>query len=261
MGIKQFTWIFGLLILIVGACKTEKQNKENLAVKLISETKKISPEKHTEVSNILSYEVDPKKQNLAFYWKDKNGKEYKNFKNLKASLAKEKKELTFAMNGGMYNKDGSPQGLYIENGIRKTKLDTVQNAFGNFYLQPNGIFYLTKTNEAFVCTTKKFEENNNILYATQSGPMLLIDGTIHPKLTEGSVNLNIRNGVGILPSGNILFAMSKNKINFFDFATYFKKQACENALYLDGLVSKTYLPAKKWEDLEANFGVIIGEVK
>lgn len=70
--------------------------------------------------------------------------------------------------------------------------------------------------------------------------------------------MNIRNGVGILPGNKILFAMSKEEINFYDLATYFKKMGCKNALYLDGLVSRIYLPEKHWIQTDGNFGVIIG---
>jgi uncharacterized protein YigE (DUF2233 family) len=88
----------------------------------------------------------------------------------------------------------------------------------------------------------------------------VIDGKIHPKFTQGSKNVHIRNGVGILPNGNVLFAMSKNTINLYDFATYFKERGCSYALYLDGFVSRTYLPSAEWEQLDGNFGVIIGEI-
>ena len=165
------------------------------------------------------------------------------------------------MNGGMYRKDQSPQGLYIENGHVKSPLDTLQKGYGNFYLQPNGVFYITKENDPVICVTKTFKQTKNIKYATQSGPMLVIDGKLHEKLTKGSKNLNIRNGVGILPNGNLLFAMSKDEINFYDFATYFKEKGCKNALYLDGFVSKTFLPSKNYAQLDGNFGVIIGVVK
>ena len=90
--------------------------------------------------------------------------------------------------------------------------------------------------------------------------MLLTEGKMHPAFKPGSGNANIRNGVGILPNGNIVFAMSKGKINFYDFAAYFKQLGCHNALYLDGFVSRTYLPEKHWLQTDGNFGVIIGSV-
>ncbi len=87
---------------------------------------------------------------------------------------------------------------------------------------------------------------------------MVIDGKIHPEFQKGSANLNIRNGVGILPDRKIIFAMSKKQINFYDFADYFKRLGCLNALYLDGFVSQTYLPEKNWMQTDGNFGVIIG---
>ncbi|MBP6659490.1 MAG: phosphodiester glycosidase family protein, partial [Chitinophagales bacterium] len=77
----------------------------------------------------------------------------------------------------------------------------------------------------------------------------------------GSTKLNIRNGVGILQNGNPIFVMSKQEVSFYDFAKYFKKIGCENALYLDGFVSRTYLPEKNWIQTDGNFGVIIGVAK
>ena len=211
--------------------------------------------------NLLIHLVDLKKTNLAFYYKNKEGKNFSNHKNLKDQLTKVHKKLIFAVNGGMYNRDHTPQGLFIENGKLKTPLDTLSTGYGNFYLQPNGVFYLTKSKKAAVITSKKFGIKEEISFATQSGPMLLIDGKIHPKFREGSTNLHIRNGVGILPDGRVLFVMSKEKINFFDLATYFKKQNCQNALYLDGFVSRTFLPSQGWEQMDGNFGVIIGETE
>ena len=210
--------------------------------------------------NILSYEVNPRTQDLKLYWKDSSNKNYLNFKNLRTDLANQNKKLIFAMNGGMYLKDHSPQGLFIENGITKKRVDTTQDSYGNFYMQPNGVFYLTFSKEAVVCKTSDFENIGNVEYATQSGPMLLINGELHPRFIKGSTNLHIRNGVGILPNGNVLFAMSKERINFFDFATFFKERGCKNALYLDGFVSRTYLPSQNWEQLDGGFGVIIGVV-
>jgi uncharacterized protein YigE (DUF2233 family) len=213
-----------------------------------------------EESLILSYEVNLEKQNLQFFLKNESGEYYNTFYNLKKELENKDEELVFAMNGGMFMKDYTPLGLYIENGVEKHKINKTQEDFGNFYMQPNGIFYITEDKKGVVCKSTDFE-NKNIQYATQSGPMLVIDGKLHPKFNEGSKNLNIRNGVGILPNGNVLFAMSKKKINFYDFAQYFKKIGCKNALYLDGFVSRTYLPSKGYKTNGGKFGVIIGVVK
>jgi len=209
----------------------------------------------------VTHTVDLQRQTLKFYWRNKNGSIYKNFTALKDDLNKRNEELVFAMNGGMYNMDHSPQGLYIENGELLSKLDETVEGFGNFYLQPNGVFYINEENEPMICETAAYPGNQKVKYATQSGPLLLINGTVHPRLIDGSKNLHIRNGVGILPDGNLLFAMSKKTINFYDFASFFKIQGCKNALYLDGFVSRTYLPSKNWTQMDGNFGVIIAETR
>lgn len=122
---------------------------------------------------------------------------------------------------------------------------------------PNGVFYIKKDNFPIICKTTDYIETE-VKSATQSGPMLVIAGQINTSFKKGSVNLNIRNGVGILPDNKLIFAMSKKEINFYDFAEYFKKLGCINALYLDGFVSRTYLPKENWSQIDGNFGVIIG---
>lgn len=205
----------------------------------------------------VTYEVDAKKSQVRCYWKNDRGEILGSLSQLKMYVERKKDHLLFAMNGGMYQEDRSPLGLYIENGKQLSSLNTL-NGKGNFYLKPNGVFYLTKKNEAVICNSTAFKPGSDILFATQSGPMLLLDGKIHPEFKEGSVNLNIRNGVGILPDGRILFAMSKHEVNFYDFAMYFKTQGCKNALYLDGFVSRTYAPSEKWIQTDGDFGVMIG---
>jgi len=205
----------------------------------------------------ISYTVDPKKQELKLYWKDEKQQNFKSIQNLKTWLEKDHKKLEFAMNAGMYKEDYSPLGLFIEDHKTKAALNK-KNGEGNFYLKPNGVFYITTDNLPVICNTANFRSNGKIKYATQSGPMLVIDSKIHPAFKEGSTNLNIRNGVGILPDNKIVFAMSKKEINFYDFAAYFKSIGCKNALYLDGFVSRTYLPEQNWIQTDGNFGVMIG---
>jgi uncharacterized protein YigE (DUF2233 family) len=208
-------------------------------------------------NRFVSYTVDIKKQNLKFYWKDDKNKKFGSIQNLKLWLEKNRRNLVFAMNAGMYKPDGSPQGLFIENQKTLSSIDTLSGN-GNFYLKPNGVFYITTDNIPIICKTSDFRNNGKIKYATQSGPFLIINGQIHPAFKEGSANLNIRNGVGILSDTKVVFAMSKKEINFYDFANYFKSIGCKNALYLDGFVSRTYLPEKGWTQTDGNFGVIIG---
>lgn len=210
--------------------------------------------------NIVSYIADPATQEIRLYWKDEKGQVLKSIQQLKDHLDRKQQKLIFATNGGMYKMDHSPVGLFIQEQKVISPLDT-SSGRGNFYLMPNGVFYITTANKAVICQTSDYKHNNQIRSATQSGPMLLINGAIHPAFKKGSVNLNVRNGVGILPGNKLLFAMSKEPVNFYDFAEYFKSMGCINALYLDGVVSRTYLPEKNWIQTDGDFGVMIGITK
>lgn len=214
----------------------------------------------SEDEKFLTYIVDAQSQDIAFYWKNDSGNIIRSIERLKTYVESRNKELVFAVNGGMYNKERAPQGLFIQNGKVVTPLDTTQGK-GNFYMKPNGVFYITNDNEPIVCRTEDFKDNGQVKYATQSGPMLLDDGKMHPAFKEGSENLNIRNGVGIMADGRVVFVMSKAEVNFYDFASYFMSLGCKDALYLDGYVSRTYLPGQDWIQIDGDFGVIIGVVK
>lgn len=208
-------------------------------------------------SNFVSFITDPKTADIQFYWKDENGKPFMLLQNLKTHLEQKGKKLRFAMNGGMYMENTTPLGLFIQNGKVLRPLNT-RKASGNFYMQPNGVFYLTTSSEAKITETSQFQPDPTIKYATQSGPMLIINGKLNPKFKKDSDNLNVRNGVGILPDGKVIFAMSKEAINFYEFAQFFQKHGCPQALYLDGYVSRTYFPEQNWQQLDGDFGVIIG---
>ena len=191
-----------------------------LIVLLTTALSAFTPEKSATDNRILSYTVNPKTQELKFYWKDEKGDIYKSILNLKNQFAGKHKTLVFAMNGGMYMQNNAPLGRYIEENKRLSALNQATGT-GNFYLKPNGVFYIAFDKHAVICKSNDFKENKNIAFATQSGPMLVIDGKIHAEFKEGSKNLNIRNGVGILPDGKIVFALSKEEINFYVFAKYF----------------------------------------
>jgi len=126
-------------------------------------------------------------------------------------------------------------------------------------LKPNGVFLVDKKSNAKIVVSEKYPKEKDVKFATQSGPMLLIDGKVHPKFTDGSKNKLPRNGVGIISPTKVVFAISDDDTNFFDFAMLFKEQfKCENALFLDGNVSRMYIPKLKRFEKSGEFGVIIG---
>ncbi|SNR63465.1 phosphodiester glycosidase family protein [Hymenobacter mucosus] len=205
----------------------------------------------------ISYQVNPRQLTVRLYWQDERGEKFRSIRRLREWLAAHGQRLLFATNGGMYKAGNIPLGLLLEQGVVRTPLDAAQGV-GNFYLKPNGVFYLTADGQPGIVSTTAFSKVPQVHYATQSGPLLVLNGRVHPAFKPHSANLHIRSGVGLLPNGDALFAMSKEKVSFYDFAMYFQRQGCQTALYLDGFVSRTYLPEKQWTQTDGDFGVIIG---
>jgi uncharacterized protein YigE (DUF2233 family) len=146
--------------------------------------------------------------------------------------------MAFAMNAGMYLPDSSPQGLYIEGGTTIAPLNTRDAKGLNFYLKPNGVFTVAADGHAAVVETSRFVSSPDIAYATQSGPMLVIYGKMHPTFAENGTSLYVRNGVGVRADGTVVFAISLTPVSFGRLARLFRDALeCPDALYLDGFVS------------------------
>ena len=156
-----------------------------------------------------------------------------------ASRLDEGERLVMAMNGGMYHSDLRPVGLYVEGGVEAASLVTRPGP-GNFGLVPNGVFWVDGDG-AHVTETLAFEAlRPSPDYATQSGPMLVVDGKLHPKFIATSTSLKIRNGVGV-GADAVVFAKSEAPVNFHTFARFFRdEEGADNALYLDGTVSRMW---------------------
>ncbi len=182
------------------------------------------------------------------------------FSKLQAHIKADGRHLLFAMNGGMYHDDRSAVGLYIENGKLLQKLN-INKGPGNFHMLPNGVFYVGDQ-IAGVLESRAFQKQNlKPLFATQSGPMLVIDGRLHPKFNQSGTSVHIRNGVGV-KGETVYFVISNEKVNFYDFASLFKDNLkTPNALYLDGTVSKIYAPEIKRKDTGRAMGPIIAVVE
>lgn len=205
-----------------------------------------------------TYTVDYPKEKIQLYWKDERGNKLKSIDSLKACVGRKGQRLVFATNAGMYMEDYSPLGLYIERGKMLRRLNTVKKASGNFYLRPNGIFLLTKDRAMVIPTSQYQSIKERVVFATQSGPMLVIDGRLHPAFTKGSKNLNIRSGVGIDTAGRVVLAISNSLTSYYDFATLFQEVFhCKQALFLDGAICRMYLPAIERYEQGGAFGAMI----
>ena len=184
-------------------------------------------------------------------------------------LESKKIEPLMITNAGMFTPSHEPEGLYIEYGSKtQFELDTTKrNTNENFFLSPNGVFFIDTNDIAYVKTTEDFigikkEGKIKVKLATQSGPMLLINGNIHPKFTQGSTNEKIRSGVGKINDNKVIFAITINESNFYEFAMFFKEIfGCKDALFLDGAISKMYLKDVSAQILGGNFGAIISVSK
>jgi uncharacterized protein YigE (DUF2233 family) len=222
----------------------------------------------------VKYDVfvaDLRSVKLQMHWKEK-GKLLKDINTLKRSIESRGDELLFATNGGIYSRDFTPEGLYIENGKTLKDLNRREGT-GNFYLKTNGVFLITDSQSAAVVKTEKFPELSNTLnkdnlkvdFAVQSGPQLLIKGKVHHRFNEGSPNKYIRNGVGVFNNNSkkVVFAISQKQVNLYDFASFFYEvMQCDDALYLDGFVSRMYMNGNtKRKDLDGNFTTMISATK
>lgn len=185
---------------------------------------------------------------------------YGSFRNVDAALAAEGQALGFAMNAGMYHRDLAPVGLYIEDGVEEAAIVTSDGP-GNFGLLPNGVFCIGDGFRVYESRTFK-RDRPGCRYATQSGPMLVIDGQLHPKLLPGSDSVYVRNGVGVSEDGKrAVFAISNEAVNFHAFARLFRDElGLPDALYFDGNISRLYAPGVGRHDGGFPMGPIVGTV-
>jgi uncharacterized protein YigE (DUF2233 family) len=183
---------------------------------------------------------DPTKDDLRIYWRDDDGRPYRTFTAVAADLEAKGKSLRFAMNGGMYQADLRPVGLYIENGRDLARVNTgtrtgAPSQIPNFYKKPNGVFYIGDGKAGILETERFLADRPKANFATQSGPMLVIDGAIHPAFIVNSSDRKPRDGVGVSSPTEVHFVITKGWVSFYEFARFFRDRlGCKNALFLDG---------------------------
>jgi uncharacterized protein YigE (DUF2233 family) len=204
---------------------------------------------------------DPRHDDIRLFLSGPDGKPYGSLAALAAALKTKGETLVFAMNAGMFGEDRLPVGLYVENRLRLHKADTRGGA-SNFHMKPNGVFWVGDGVAGVTETGRYLAQTPPARYATQSGPMLIVEGRIHPKIRPSGTSQKIRNGVGACEGGAIVFAIADEPVTFDAFARLFRDGLrCRNALFLDGSVSSLYAPDLNRDDELGPIGPIVGVVR
>jgi uncharacterized protein YigE (DUF2233 family) len=169
---------------------------------------------------------------IQLFWRKPDGQPYSYLSAL-PKTGRRGGRLAFAMNGGMFHPDYRPVGLYIEDGHEMVRASTTSGP-GNFHLKPNGVFYVGESGAGVLETGAFLKQRPHAAFATQSGPMLVIDGRLHPRIAKASASAKMRDGVCVR-DGALYFAISEEEVPFDTFERLFRDGLkCKNALFLDG---------------------------
>lgn len=134
-----------------------------------------------------------------------------------------KHSANIAINGGFFDKSYQPLGLRISNGKQYHAIKNI-----SWW----GVFYILN-NKPHINPTSNFNTNQDISFAVQAGPRLIINGSI-PKLKPGYAE---RTALGITKTGEVIILVTQNTpISTTELAKIMKNPPlkCENALNLDG---------------------------
>lgn len=198
---------------------------------------------------------------LRLFLTDPAGETLGSFSRIDDMLAAEGARLGFAMNAGMYHPDRRPVGLYVEGGEERAGIVTREGP-GNFGMLPNGVFCVLQDRFAVIESRSFAEQAPPCQHATQSGPMLVIDGALHPRFIEDSDSALLRNGVGIdAEGGRAVFVIADQPVNFHQFGRFFRDYLdLPQALYFDGNVSRLHAPGIGRSDWGRPMGPVVGMV-
>jgi uncharacterized protein YigE (DUF2233 family) len=190
--------------------------------------------------------IDLKREPLSLHWRSPaNGAPFGDIETLRQWGEAHGQRLLFAANAGIYDHRSVPLGLYVEHGKTQVPLNLAHGnpSSGNFSLLPNGVFAVYPDGHAAVRTSAAFKaDGQHPQLATQSGPMLVIDGQINNAFVDDSASLKWRSGVCAKTPHEVVFAISEAPVNFHTFARLFRDQlGCRDALYLDGTISQFYI--------------------
>ena len=268
------TTIAALALLALTACEAQPEGEPVARARIDGQAQTASPEPTPEPTPTLASQVEsacrsiifedtplthclavPSRHSLAMTLSDGEGP-YRSLS--KFAAASDAETIAFAMNAGMYDDEGKPVGYFVENSERLKPLNTADGE-GNFHMKPNGVFWgsggewQVRDTDWFLANVSQRPE-----FGTQSGPMLVVDGKIHPEITRDGPSRLIRNAVGVDEEGRAHFVISNAPISFGKLARFYKDELeVKNALFLDGNVSVLWNPATERLDTGAPIGPIV----
>jgi uncharacterized protein YigE (DUF2233 family) len=197
---------------------------------------------HRQVTYVV-LRVDLRAARIKTLWKNSAGVAYGS---LDEAFRQTGSDLLALTNAGIYSDSHTPEGLHVEGGVTLSPLN-LNGGEGNFYWRPNGVFY-AGDDGAGITVSEKFNSLSGragVREATQSGPLLVMDGEVNQNLKPESRSLYVRNGIGVKSPDEVYIVTSVGEVNLYEFAAVFEEQLhCRDALYLDGCVSQMYLPAR-----------------
>lgn len=192
-----------------------------------------------QAANWITYELDLAHVELSLV--GQSPQEPHTLARVESYVAQQKRTWTMATNAGIFSPARRPMGLHVQRGQELAPLSTADGE-GNFFLKPNGVFWIDDGG-AHLAITEAYAPRGNVILATQSGPILVTKGQLHPAFLPSSTSLRTRSGVGVDGQGHVLFALSQDRVTFHAIATLFRDiLGCPDALYLDGEISAIAAP-------------------
>ena len=167
-----------------------------------------------------------------------------------AELPVDPAQVAFAMNAGMFDSDGRPIGLASVGTDTKHPIN-LRDGPGNFHLKPNGVLIVNAAGTAMILDSERAADiafRSAPMLRTQSGPLLVAGGKLHPALAADGTSRYVRNGVGVR-DGHAWFVISADPVSLGKFARFFRDSLkTPDALYFDGSVSSLWDPANGRQD-------------
>ena len=192
--------------------------------------------------------VDLTRAEVRMYWKDDAGRPFGSLSALDGWLRGRGERLLAATNAGIFYRTREPAGLHIERGapplrpLNPSPDPPPGEGRGNFFAQPNGVFYVSRSGTAHVEETSAAARAiPRMREATQSGPLLLRAGVPHPLRGDSTV---ARNAVAICSYREVALVFAPHGASIRELALFIRDVlGCPDALYLDGAISGLWVPS------------------